>query len=96
MLEIPDWIVFMRAEDILLRQSWRRGKTTLASSPPMKWHIFQAYFSNSARFMAICLRVEDLQRALYTFQFGGDHSRFAGVLENILKCWNLQQNAEET
>ena len=30
------------------------GKTTLVSSPNMKWHIFKAYFSYSARFTDRC------------------------------------------
>ena len=73
---VPDLeFCFLHAEDILLRQICRLGKATLASSPHLKWQIFKHIFqilraSLAVAHMAVCMRVEDLQRALHTFQSG--------------------------
>ena len=51
----PDWkVCFLRAEDIFRHQICTLGKTVLTSPPHMKWFIFQAYFSNSARLIGCC------------------------------------------
>ena len=69
-----DWkVCFLRAEVILLGQICALGKATLASSLHMKGiffkHVYQILRDSLAP-MTVCLRTEDLQRALHTFQSG--------------------------
>ena len=51
----PDWkVCFLRAEDIFPRQFARLEKPHQHCLPYVKWHIFQAYFSNSAHLIGRC------------------------------------------